>query len=74
MDNLQKVADNISKELQKLDKETLELIFRDHKKALEYIKKGMKEVGSIKLTDSEINNLAYEMQSVARMLLKERAN
>ena len=74
MNDLQKVADNISRELQKIDNETLDLIFKDHKKALEYVKKGMQAVGTKDLTKAEINSLAYEMQAVARMLLKERAN
>lgn len=74
MDDIQKDSDTIKVELEKIDDETLQLIFKDHKKALEYVKKGMKTVGSKDLTKLEINDLAYEMQVIARMIIKERAD
>ena len=34
----------------------------------------METVGSKNLTKPEINSLAYEMQAIARMIIKERAD
>ncbi len=74
MEDVQKTSDEIKKEIQKLRNESLELIFKDHQKALEYVKKGMEAVGSKELTELEINGLAHEMQAIAQMIIKERAD
>lgn len=74
MDNLQKVSDKIKKQIERLDDETLQRVYKDHSVALEYAKKGIQFVQpQAKMNKQEMNGLAYEMQSVALMILKERS-
>lgn len=73
MDDLQKVSDEIKKQIEKLDDETLQRVYKDHSVALECAKKGIQSTQPImKMNKRELNDLAYEIQSVALMLLKER--
>ncbi|MCL4354354.1 hypothetical protein M1349_02660 [Patescibacteria group bacterium] len=71
MNDIQKISDEIKKQLKAINNETLQTVYRDHSIAVEYIKKGTKTT-QINLSDEEIDKLASEMQSVALMLLKER--
>lgn len=70
--NIQKLSEEYKQQLEKLDSETLEIIYNDHSKALEYAKKGIEMIEPEKLSDKYINELAYEMQAVAKMVLTER--
>lgn len=73
MNDIQKVSDEIKKQLQILDNETLQTIYGDHLIAVEYITKGIQTLQTpINLGDEEIDKLAHEMQSIALMLLSER--
>ncbi len=73
MDDLQKASDEIKRQIEKLDDETLQRVYKDHSIAMEYTKKGILTVQpQAKMSREEINSLAYKMQSVALMQLKER--
>lgn len=69
MDDILKLSGEIQKKLQKLDNETLQLISIDHSKAVEYIKNYNQD-----LSNEQVESLAQEMQTIAQMLLKERAD
>lgn len=71
MNDIQKSSDEIKKQLQALDDETLQTVSSDHSIAVEYIKRGV-EATQTNLSDEEIDKLAQEMQSIALMLLSER--
>lgn len=72
MDDIQKVSDKIKRQLENLENETLELIYQDHAKAVEYVKKGFNSITVEELNNKSIEDIAHEMQAVARMLLNER--
>ncbi|MDO8659483.1 MAG: hypothetical protein Q7K54_02675 [Candidatus Parcubacteria bacterium] len=69
MDDILKLSEEIQKKLQKLDNEILQSISTDHSKAIEYIKNNKQ-----RLSNEQVKSIAQEMQIVAQMLLKERAN
>lgn len=73
MDDIQKISDGIKKELEKLDSETLEIIYKDHSKALQYVKIGLQNVSIEQLSNKSIEDMASEMQMVAKIELNERA-
>lgn len=73
MDDIQKQSDEIKQQLEKLDSETLELIYRDHAKAVEYVKKGLKNISVEALNNKSIEDIAYEMQLIAKIELNQRA-
>ena len=71
--NITEISKNYQKRLQNIETETLELIYKDHAKAVEYAKKGIEAVEPEKKSDSEyVETVARELQSVSLMLLKER--
>lgn len=73
MDDVEKVSEEIKKQLEMLDDETLETIFKDHSKAVEYVKKGFKHVSIEELNNRSIEDIAHEMQLIAKIALNERA-
>lgn len=70
--SLDEVRDEIEKQLQNLNPETLKLLAEDHKKAEEYIEIGRKVSGGKKLDADQIEMIANEMQNLARLELKQR--
>lgn len=74
MDDIQKVSDEIKKELEKLDNETLEIIYKDHSKAVQYVKIGLQNVSIEELSKKSIEDMASEMQMVAKMELNQRSS
>ena len=74
MDDIQKISDGIKKELEKLDNETLEIIYRDHSKAVQYVKIGLQNVSIEQLSNKSIEDMASEMQIVAKIELNLRSN
>ena len=73
MDDLEILSKEINSQLEKIGDETLEIIYKNHAKAVEYVKKGAEAVNYRKLEQTEIEELAHEMQVVAKMVLKERS-
>ncbi len=74
MDDIQRASEEIKKQLDELDDETLETIFKDHSKAVEYVKKGLKNVSIEELNNRSIEDMAHEMQLIAKIALNERTN
>jgi hypothetical protein len=70
--SLKQTRDEIEKQLQNLNVETLKLLAADNAKAQEYIKIGQELTGAEKLTDAQTKSLATEMQAIARMELEVR--
>lgn len=73
MDDLQKVSDEIKKQLEELSDETLEIIYNDHAKAVEYVKKGFENVSIGELNNRSIEDIAHEMQLMAKIELNQRS-
>lgn len=69
---LEKTAEDIKKQLQNLDIKTVELLAKDHSKAVDYIKIGREAIQGSELTDEEIESLASEMQAVAKMVFQDK--
>ena len=72
MDDIQKQSDEIKKQLEKLDDATLETIYKDHAKAVEYVKRGLQDVSIEALSNKSIEDIAYEMQTIAKIELNLR--
>ena len=72
--NVTEISKDYQKRLQNIETETLELIYKDHAKAVEYIKKGRKAVDGEELTDNQLEQIANEIQVIAKMILSERTN
>jgi hypothetical protein len=71
-DELEKDKQKIEKQLENLDKETLEKLAKDLSIALEYARKGILRNEPENLSDEYVKTLAREMQAIAKMRLKER--
>lgn len=72
MDEVQNLSDKIKKQLEQLDSETLEVIYRYHAKAVEYVKIGFSKVSVEELNNRSIEDIAKEMQMVAKIELNQR--
>jgi len=72
MDDIQKQSDEIRKHLDKLDDATLETIYKNHAKAVEYVKIGLQNVSVEQLNNNSIEEIAHEMQLIAKIALNER--
>ncbi|HUD44954.1 MAG TPA: hypothetical protein VMR41_05395 [Patescibacteria group bacterium] len=69
---LEKLAEKYKKQLEKLDTETLNVIANDFYKAAKYAKAGLAKIEPKNLDSKHVEFVANEMQTVARLLLKER--
>ena len=74
MNDLQKQSDRIKRQIEKLDNETLEQIYINHAKAVEYVKKGLQEVSVEALSNNSIEDIAHEMQIIAKIELNQRSS
>ena len=70
-DELGKDRQKIEKQLESLDKETLENLAGDLSASLEYAKKSILQNEPENLSDEYVKILAKEMQIIAKMRLKE---
>ena len=59
-------------QFEKLDTETLKLVFYNREKALEYAKKGIEQMEPENLNEEYITKVAESMQVLARIVLEER--
>lgn len=61
-------------QIETLDQETLEIMAKDHVKALEYARKGIEQIEPEKVNNLEYLELvANKMQRVAREILEKRS-
>lgn len=71
---IEKLASEYKKQLDKLDPETLGIMSKDRTKAAEYARKGIAEIEPENLNEEYVQTVANEMQTIAKMILKERSN
>lgn len=72
--SLNETQKDIKKQLDNLDTATVKLLAKDHLKARQYIRIGREAIKADKLTDEELDQIANELQAVAKMLLDEKLN
>ena len=72
-ENAQKLSDKIRRQLEKLDNQILEQIYQNNAKAVEYFKKGFGQVSVEELNNRSLEDMAHEMQLMAKLELNLRS-
>lgn len=66
------LPDNYKKRIGELSDESLKIILKDRKKAIEYAKRGIEQTEPKKANDEYITLVADSMQILAKIVLEER--